>query len=102
MKAMILVGGRGTRFRPLTFSIPKPLLAVGEKPMLQLIFEQLKAGDCNEVILATGYLAELIEAFCGDGSRFGLKVSYVRESKPLGTAGPLTLIRNRIEEGEFL
>jgi NDP-sugar pyrophosphorylase family protein len=102
MKAMVLVGGRGTRLRPLTFAVPKPLLAVGEKPMLQLIFEQLKRGNCDEVILATGYLAELIEAFCGDGSRFGLKISYVRESMPLGTAGPLTLIRDRVARDEFL
>lgn len=102
MKAMVLVGGLGTRLRPLTFAVPKPLLAVGDKPMLQLIFEQLKRGSCDEVILATGYLAELIEAFCGDGSRFGLRISYVRESKPLGTAGPLKLIRDRLASGEFL
>lgn len=102
MKAMVLVGGLGTRLRPLTFAVPKPLLAVGDKPMLQLIFEQLKRGNCDEIVLATGYLAELIEAFCGDGSRFGLKISYVRESKPLGTAGPLTLIRDRLGADEFL
>src|SRR5437867_2833573 len=102
MKAMVLVGGRGTRLRPLTFAIPKPLLAVGEKPILQLILEQLKLANCDEVVLATGYLAELIEAFCGDGSRFGLKISYMRESMPLGTAGPLTLIRNRLASDEFI
>jgi NDP-sugar pyrophosphorylase family protein len=102
MKAMVLVGGLGTRFRPLTFAIPKPLLAVGDKPMLQLIFEQLKRGGCEEIILATGYLAELVEAFCGDGSRFGLRIDYVREPEPLGTAGPLTLIRDRLSKDEFL
>jgi NDP-sugar pyrophosphorylase family protein len=102
MKAMVLVGGRGARFRPLTFAVPKPLLAVGETPILQLILEQLKRGGCDEIILATGYLAELVEAFCGDGSRFGLKVDYVREKAPLGTAGPLTLIRERLQRDEFI
>ncbi len=101
MKAVVLVGGRGTRFRPLTFAVPKPLLAVGEKPMLQLILEQLRRSGCDEIFLATGYLSELIEAFCGDGSRFGVKVEYVREPKPLGTAGPLTLIRDRVGKDEF-
>lgn len=100
MKAVILVGGLGTRLRPLTFAVPKPLLAVGEKPMLQLIIEQLRDTGCLEIILATGYLAPLIEAFCGDGSRFGVKVSYVHETKPLGTAGPLSLVRDRIGPDE--
>ncbi len=100
MKAVILVGGLGTRLRPLTFAVPKPLLAVGEKPMLQLIIEQLRDAGCLEIILATGYLAPLIEAFCGDGSRFGVRVSYVHEDKPLGTAGPLSLVRDRIAPDE--
>lgn len=101
MKAVVLVGGLGTRLRPLTFAVPKPLLAVGEKPILQLIIEQLKKTGCHEIILATGYLAELIEAFCGDGSRFGVKISYVREERPLGTAGPLSLVRHRFAGDEF-
>ena len=102
MRAMLLVGGRGTRLRPLTFAVPKPLLAVGDKPMLQLMIERLKAGGCREVILATGYLSELIEAFCGDGSRFGVEISYVRERSPLGTAGPLSLVRDRVAPHDFL
>lgn len=101
MKAVLLVGGRGTRLRPLTFAIPKPLLAVQEKPILQFILEQLRESGFRQVILATGYLAELIEAFCGDGSRFGLEISYARETQPLGTAGPLTLVRDRLGRNEF-
>jgi mannose-1-phosphate guanylyltransferase len=100
MKAVILVGGMGTRLRPLTFSIPKPLLPVGEKPILQIILEQLRAAGTEEVILATGYQAELIQAFCGDGSRFQLAISYFREEMPLGTAGPLSLVRHHFDADE--
>jgi len=101
MKALILVGGLGTRLRPLTFSIPKPLLPVGEKPILQIIIEQLREANVRELILATGYQAELIQAFCGDGSKFGVKIDYVKEDLPLGTAGPLSLIRERFEADEY-
>ena len=102
MKAVVLVGGLGTRLRPLTFAVPKPLLAVGDRPMLQLILEQLRDAGVTEIVLATGYLAPLIEAFCGDGSRFGVEVSYVREGRPLGTAGPLSLVRDRVARDELL
>jgi NDP-mannose synthase len=102
MKAILLVGGLGTRLRPLTFSIPKPLLPVGERPILQLILEQLRAADVQDVVLATGYQAELIQAFCGDGARFGVRLGYVHEDQPLGTAGPLSLIRDRVRPDEHL
>src|SRR5260370_7492167 len=100
-KAVILVGGLGTRLRPLTFSIPKPLLPVGEKPILQLIIEQLRASGVSELILATGYQAELIQAFCGDGSKLGVRIRYVKEPTALGTAGPLSLVRDHFRENEF-
>jgi len=102
VKAILLVGGQGTRLRPLTFSIPKPLLPVGERPILQIIIEQLKGAGIREIILATGYQAELIQAFCGDGSRFGVSVSYVKEDQPLGTAGPLALVRGRVAPNEHV
>lgn len=101
MKAIVLAGGLGTRLRPLTFAVPKPLLAVGDKPILQHIIERLTEAGCDEIIMATGYLAELIEAFCGDGSRFGTRIRYIRESHPLGTAGPLSLLRGHISPDEF-
>src|SRR5579864_4394423 len=101
MKAMILVGGLGARLRPLTFSIPKPLLPVGEKPILQLIIEQLREAGISELILATGYQSELIQAFCGDGAKLGVRIRYVKEPSALGTAGPLSLVREHIREGEF-
>ena len=100
-KAVILVGGMGTRLRPLTFSIPKPLLPVGEKPLLQLIIEKLRESGIQELILATGYQSELIQAFCGDGSKLGVKICYVKEPGALGTAGPLSLVRNQIRKDEF-
>jgi NDP-mannose synthase len=102
MKAVVLAGGIGTRLRPLTFSIPKPLLPVGEKPILQIIIEQLREANIRELILATGYQAELIRAFCGDGSKWGVRIGYVEEEAPLGTAGPLSLVGDRFQEGEFL
>ena len=101
MKAMILAGGLGTRLRPFTFSIPKPLLPVGEKPILQIIIERLKAGGIDEIVLATGYQAELIRTFCGDGSRFGVRASYLHEPKALGTAGPLSLARGLFQPDEL-
>src|SRR6516164_7776731 len=102
MKAMILVGGLGTRLRPLTFSIPKPLLPLGEKPILQIIIEQMKSASVEDIVLATGYQAELIQAFCGDGSKFGVNISYVHEQKPLGTAGPLSLARQQFRDQESI
>ncbi len=102
MKAVVLVGGLGTRLRPLTFAVPKPLLAIGEKPILQHLIEQLRQAELREIILATGYLSELIETFCGDGNRFGVDITYVKEPRPLGTAGPLSLVRDRIARDELL
>src|SRR5258706_8165351 len=101
MKAIVLAGGLGTRLRPLTFAVPKPLLAIGEKPILQHIIEQLAAAGCDEIVLATGYLAELIRAYCGDGVRFGANIRCIKEERPLGTAGPLSLLRGQIAPDEF-
>lgn len=100
MKAIILAGGLGTRLRPLTFSIPKPLLPVGEKPILQIILGQMRSAGIDDIVLATGYHAELIRAFCGDGSQFGVRIQYVHEHKPLGTAGPLSLARRHFDGDE--
>jgi len=100
MKAVVLAGGRGTRLRPLTFSVPKPLLPIGEKPILEIILKNFKKFGITEVIISVGYQGELIKAFCGDGTKFGFSVDYVDEEKPLGTAGPLSLMRNFFVEGE--
>ena len=93
MRAVLLAGGLGTRLRPLTFSIPKPLLPVGEKPILEIILDRLKEFGFREFILSVGYRAELIETYFGDGTRFDAEIHYLKEEKPTGTAGPLHLLR---------
>ncbi len=95
MRAVILAGGLGTRLRPLTFSIPKPLLPVGEHPILEVILNRLKEFDFREFILSVGYRAELIEAYFGDGARFDAKIHYLKEEQPMGTAGSLSLMRQK-------
>ena len=95
MKAIILAGGLGTRLRPLTFAIPKPLIPVGERPILEVLVENLKTHGVTDVYLAVGYRAELIQLYFQDGRQYGLNIHYSREEKRLGTAGPLRLIRDR-------
>lgn len=92
MKAVILAGGKGTRLAPYTTVFPKPLMPLGEKPILEIIIRQLKQYGFKEIILAVGYLAELIKAYFDDGSSLGIKIYYSKEKEPLGTVGPLTLI----------
>jgi len=98
MKVLILAGGKGRRLRPYTTIIPKPLMPIGEKAILEIIIEQLKSYGMNDLIMATGYLGELIATFFGDGSRFGVNIEYTKEEKPLGTAGPLSLIKNGVDD----
>ena len=93
MKAVLLAGGKGVRLRPLTYSIPKPLLPIGEKPILEEIIDRLKAFDVDEFIIAVGYRGELIETYFRDGAHLGVRIDYVHETHPLGTAGPLSLVR---------
>ncbi len=102
MRAVILAGGKGVRLRPLTYSVPKPLLPVGEKPILEEIIGRLRRFGFDDVVLAVGYRAELIETYFGDGSGFGVRITYIRESEPLGTAGPLSLVRRQLAPSEPL
>jgi len=98
MQAVILAGGRGTRLRPYTTVIPKPLMPIGDYPVLEIILQQLKHAGVTEVILAVGYMSQLFQAFFSDGRRFGLRIGYSFEDKPLGTAGPIALLLDRLEE----
>jgi NDP-sugar pyrophosphorylase family protein len=98
MKAIILAGGLGTRLKPFTEVIPKPLLPVGEKSVLEIQITQLRSCGVDEVILATNYKSEYIEGFFGDGSRYGVKLRISKEEEPLGTAGPLSLLRQDLTE----
>jgi NDP-mannose synthase len=101
IKAVVLAGGKGTRLAPYTRILPKPLMPIGDMPILEILLRQMQRAGVNEVILTVGYLGELLRAFFQDGERFGLKIEYSFEEHPLGTAGPLSLITNRID-GTFL
>jgi NDP-sugar pyrophosphorylase family protein len=90
-KAVVLAGGRGTRLSPYTSVLPKPLMPIGEQPILELVLSQLSACGISEATLCVGYLSHLIRAVIGDRTR-GVGVKYVLEEEALGTAGPLRLV----------
>lgn len=92
MRAVLLAGGEGTRLRPYTTVLPKPLMPIGDRPIMDVIVRQLRHAGVARITVATGYLAELIEVFFGDGSKYGVPIDYFREDEPLGTAGSLALI----------
>lgn len=92
-RAVILAGGKGMRLRPYTTIFPKPLMPLGEKPILEIVVQQLKSAGIQHITFAVGYLAELIQAFFGKGEKWGLTIDYSREEQPLGTAGPLKQIQ---------
>jgi len=98
MKAIILSGGLGTRLRPFTEVIPKPLLPIGEKAVLEIQIEHLKANGFNHIYLATNYKSSYIENFFGDGSKYGISLTISKEDKPLGTAGPVKLLEKHLHE----
>jgi NDP-sugar pyrophosphorylase family protein len=103
MKAVLLVGGLGTRLRPAVPSLPKPLASVGERPFLELLVRQLGAQGIRQLVMCTGYLAEQIEETLRDGSGLGGTIEYSREATPMGTAGALKLAQRFIQaESEFL
>jgi NDP-sugar pyrophosphorylase family protein len=97
-RAVILAGGLGSRLKPFTQVIPKPLLPIGEKAVLEIQIEHLKQYAFDDVFLATNYMAEYIENFFGDGSRYGVRLTVSREQQPLGTAGPLKLLEGQLTE----
>jgi len=98
MKAVILAGGLGSRLRPFTQIIPKPLLPIGEKSVLEIQIEHLQKHGFDEIYLATNYKSQYIEKFFGDGSQYGVKLKISKEEKPLGTVGPLTLLKDELTE----
>jgi NDP-mannose synthase len=92
MRAVILAGGKGVRLYPITKVIPKPLVPLGEMPILEIVIRQLEKHGIRRITLAVGYKANLIRAYFGDGSEYGVKIDYSYEAAPLGTAGPLAMI----------
>ena len=101
-KVVILAGGKGTRFRPFSFVIPKPLMPIGEDPILLHLINRFKKNNIGSFLISTGYQSELVRAYFGDGSRFGVEIKYFHEEKPLGTAGPLTLMREEFSDEDYL
>jgi NDP-mannose synthase len=97
-KAVILAGGLGTRLKPFTDVMPKPLLPIGEKAVLEIQIENLKKHGVDEVFLATNYKSDYIENFFGDGARYGVKLHISREEKPLGTVGPVKLLKDHLSD----
>lgn len=92
MKAVVLAGGKGARLSPYTKILPKPLMPIGDMPILEVILRQMKAAGITDVVLAVGHLSELLRAFFQDGKRLGLNIEYSYEDQPLGTAGPVAFI----------
>lgn len=98
MKAVILAGGLGQRIRPYSQVIPKPLLPVGEKSVLEVQITRLAQAGVTDIFIATNYMSEYIERFFGDGSSFGVNLYFSKETDPLGSAGPLSLLREHLTE----
>jgi NDP-sugar pyrophosphorylase family protein len=97
MKAVVLAGGKGARLKPYTNVIPKPLMPIGDMPILEVLIHQIQRAGVHEVILTVGHMAELLRAFFQNGERFGTPIRYSFEDKPLGTAGPLKKIQGLTE-----
>lgn len=102
MHAVILAGGKGVRLRPYTTTLPKPLMPIGDKhAILEIVLDQLAGCGFTSVVLAINHLGPLIKAFVGDGSRWGLRVDYIEEDRPLSTVGPLFALKETLPD-EFL
>ena len=98
MKAVIQAGGKGTRLRPYTLVLPKPLMPVGEHPVIELLIKWLRRNGIAEVFITTGYLGHLLRAVCGDGAQWDMRIRYSEEPEPLGTVGALQLIREHLTD----
>jgi NDP-sugar pyrophosphorylase family protein len=92
VKAVVLAGGKGARLAPYTKILPKPLMPIGDMPILEILLRQMKQAGIEDVVLTVGHLAQLLQAFFKNGDQFGLCIKYSYEDQPLGTAGPLSLV----------
>ncbi|WP_328718033.1 sugar phosphate nucleotidyltransferase [Streptomyces sp. NBC_00247] len=99
MHVVILAGGKGVRLRPYTTALPKPLVPIGDQhTILEIVLRQLANSGFTSCTLAIGHLGEIIRAYVGDGSQWGLRIDYATEESPLGTMGPLLTMRDRLPE----
>lgn len=98
MKAVVLAGGLGTRLQPYTLLLPKPMLPLGDKPILERMMEWLKENGIRDIIVAVGYMRKVIESYFGDGREFGVRIRYARSDRPLGTAGQLRTAGRMLDE----
>jgi len=101
MKLVLLVGGKGTRLYPLTYNLPKVMLPINKKPILEYLIEWGKNQGIEEIIICSGHLHKAIEKHFGDGSKFNIKINYSIEKEPLGTGGPLKLAEKLIGKRDF-
>lgn len=99
---VIMAGGRGMRLRPLTKNIPKPMLKVGDKPILQTIIEKFKQSGYDNFVICVNYKSNIIQEYFKDGKKFGVKIEYIKEKKKMGTAGALSLLKKKIKEPFFV
>ena len=98
MIAVIQAGGKGTRLRPYTLALPKPLMPVGDLPVIEVLLKWLRRWGIKESWITLGYLGGLIRSLCGDGSQWDMKIQYSQEPEPLGTIGPLRLIKVHLKD----
>ncbi|VVB53747.1 Bifunctional protein GlmU [uncultured archaeon] len=97
-KAVILAGGEGTRMRPFTYEMPKSLIPVQGRPLLEHIVDLCRKYDVRDIVISIGYLGNKIREYFGNGSKFGVRITYIEEKEALGTAGPLSLMRDQLTE----
>ncbi len=98
LKAVILAGGLGTRLRPYTLLLPKPMLPVGPKPILEHIIEWLRGNKITDIVISTGYLGRMIEEYFRNGSELGMTIEYARSNRPMGIAGQLRAAEEKVGE----
>jgi len=98
MITVIQAGGKGTRLRPYTYVLPKPLMPVGDVPVIEMLLKWLCRNGLQQVCVTIGYLGHLIRSLCRDGNQWGMEITYSEEPEPLGTIGPLLLIRKQLTE----
>jgi mannose-1-phosphate guanylyltransferase len=98
MRAVIQAGGKGTRLKPYTLVLPKPMMPVGDQPVIEILLKWLRRNSIEDVHITTGHLAHLIQTYCSDGNQWGMNIYYCEEPEPLGTVGALHLIKDQLTE----